>query len=78
MCTQSMFYDGYCYIWNETEGGPNGEEFASVCCQLIEKKVMSQVDKKENNARRKVILYSDGNRNCIISNALMNDTQNCY
>lgn len=63
--------DGYCYLWNETEGGLNSEEFASVWVSLIEKKLLQSEPEKPN----KIFFYSDGctyqNRNCVMSNALL-------
>lgn len=64
--------DGYFYLWNETEGGLNSEEFASIWVSLIENKVLRQNEQAKPN---KIILYSDGctyqNRNCVTSNALL-------
>lgn len=60
--------DGYCYLWDESEGGLNADEFASILYDFI----TTQIDK---NTCNHVILYSDGctyqNRNCIIANALL-------
>lgn len=33
---------GYCYLWNETEGGLSSEEFASIWVNLIEDVVLQQ------------------------------------
>lgn len=64
--------NGYCYLWNETEGGLNAEEFASIWVSLIENKVLQQ---NESEKPTKIIFYSDGctyqNRNCVMSNALL-------
>lgn len=64
---------GYCYLWNEVEGGINAEEFASVWVNLIEEKVMPNIQTEDPI---KIIFYSHGctfqNRNCVMSNALLN------
>lgn len=63
--------DGFCYLWSETEGGLNSEEFASICVSLVEDKVLRQ------EKATKIIFYSDGctyqnqNRYCVMSNALL-------
>lgn len=60
--------DGYCYLWDESEGGLNPDEFASILYNFI----TTQIDK---NIYNHVIFYSDGctyqNRNCIIANAIL-------
>ncbi|KAL4714762.1 hypothetical protein ACJJTC_002621 [Scirpophaga incertulas] len=65
--------DGYCFVWNESEGGLNAEEFASIWTYFIEKEILSKV---ENKTDLQVIIYSDGcgyqNRNVTLSNALLN------
>lgn len=30
--------DGFCFLWNETEGGVNSEEFASICVYFLQEK----------------------------------------
>lgn len=66
--------DGFCFIWNEVEGGLNAEEFASIWVDFLENKVISEIAAEEEN--KTIIIYSDGctyqNRNCILSNALLN------
>lgn len=61
--------DGYCYLWNEKEGGLNSEEFASVWVSFIEKKILQNKSEKPN----KIIFFSDGctyqNKKCVMSNA---------
>lgn len=68
--------DGFCYIWNETEGGVNAEEFATICADFITKKVLPTIDRNSDEKDIKIILYSDGctyqNRNVTMSNALLN------
>ncbi|CAG4986049.1 unnamed protein product [Parnassius apollo] len=65
--------DGYCFVWNETEGGLNADEFASIWTYFIEKKILPKV---ENKTDIRIIIYSDGcgyqNRNVTMSNALLN------
>ncbi|CAB3251768.1 unnamed protein product [Arctia plantaginis] len=65
--------DGYCFVWNESEGGLSADEFAFIWTYFIEKKILSKV---ENKTDLRVIIYSDGcgyqNRNVTLSNALLN------
>ncbi|XP_060810002.1 uncharacterized protein LOC132904096 [Amyelois transitella] len=66
--------DGYCFLWNEVEGGLNAEEFASIWVDFLENQVISENIAAHEN--KTIIIYSDGctyqNRNCILSNALLN------
>lgn len=59
---------GYCYLWDETEGGLNADEFTSI----ISKFIRTEVDGTKYDH---IIMYSDGctfqNRNAILSNALL-------
>ena len=56
---------GYCYIWNETEGGLTGNEFSSFLVHFI----TTQLLPVRSNIM-KVIFYSDGcnyqNRNALL------------
>lgn len=65
---------GYCFLWNEAEGGVNAEDFASIWVYFIETKILPSLDNSDNPI--KIIFYSDGcgyqNRNCVMSNALLN------
>lgn len=60
--------DAYCYLWDESEGGVNAEEFSSIICHFIQTKINLDVIKR-------VILFSDGcpyqNRNSVLSNSLL-------
>lgn len=60
--------DAVCYVWNESEGGLDADEFASIITHFI----VHEVDRTKYDH---VILYSDGctyqNRNCVLSNALL-------
>lgn len=62
-------HDGFCYLWNESEGELTANEFASIMYHFIE----SQLPLR-NNAK-KIVIYSDGcnyqNRSSILSNALL-------
>lgn len=66
--------DGFCFIWNEVEGGLNAEEFASIWVDFLENKIIPEVNAEDE--KKTIIIYSDGctyqNRNCILSNALLN------
>lgn len=61
--------DGFCYLWNESEGELTGNEFASILTDFI----VSQLPLRNNS--NKVIIYSDGcnyqNRCATLANALM-------
>ena len=60
--------DGYCFLWNESEGGITANEFTTLICNFV----------KDFNVEEgeEVVLYSDGctyqNRNSILSNGLVN------
>lgn len=60
--------EGYCYLWDETEGGVNADEFATIVTHFISTEINLDIVKR-------VILYSDGctyqNRNAIMANALL-------
>lgn len=60
--------DGYCFIWNEVEGGVTANEFSSIIYYFLETKATILPGEE-------VILYSDGcsyqNRNVTLSNALL-------
>lgn len=64
--------DGYCFIWNETEGGLNSDEFATIISNFIIQSVIPNLE--EGN--RHIIFYTDGctyqNRNTLLSNAFLN------
>lgn len=61
--------DGFCYLWNETEGELSANEFASILTHFVE----SQLPLR-NNAT-KIVIFSDGcnyqNRSAVMSNALL-------
>lgn len=58
----------YCYLWDETEGGVNADEFATILTHFISTEINLDVVKH-------VIFHSDGctnqNRNVIMTNALL-------
>lgn len=60
--------DALCYLWDESEGGLDSDEFSSIIIHFID----TEVDKTKYD---NVILYSDGctyqNRNCTLANALL-------
>lgn len=60
--------DGYCYMWDESEGGLNADEFATIIYNFV----ITEIDR---NGYNHVIVYSDGctyqNRNSIVTNALL-------
>jgi hypothetical protein len=61
--------EGFCFLWNETEGGLSSNEFAT----LISSFVLSQLPLPAE--KEKLVLYSDGcsyqNRCCNLANALL-------
>ncbi|CAG4985226.1 unnamed protein product [Parnassius apollo] len=64
--------EAYCFLWNETEGGVNAEEFASIVAKLLNTEVCPFLQDDD----RRIIIYSDGctsqNRNSVMANALLN------
>jgi len=58
---------GWCFLWNEVDGGLNSSEFASIIIKFLDE----HADKDKTN-----ILYSDGctyqNRNVQLANAIIN------
>lgn len=63
---------GYCFLWNETDGGLTANEFSSIIVYFLQKFVIDTAKVYNVN----IILYSDGctyqNRNSTLSNALLN------
>lgn len=61
--------DGYCFLWNETEGCLSSNEFGSIISNFVLSLLPLPTDKE------KIILYSDGcayqNRSTNICNALL-------
>lgn len=60
--------EGYCYLWDESEGGVNADEFATFVTNFISTEINVNVIKH-------IIIYGDGctkqNRNAIMANALL-------
>lgn len=60
--------EGFCFLWDESEGGLTADEFSSIIVDFI-------INYIDTTVIRKVIIYSDGctyqNRNSILSNALL-------
>ncbi|XP_050504931.1 uncharacterized protein LOC126883425 [Diabrotica virgifera virgifera] len=67
--------DGFCYLWNETEGGLSSDNYATIIVKFITEKLLPSIH-REPGQDTKIILYSDGctaqNRNVILANALLN------
>ncbi|KAF0746515.1 Uncharacterized protein FWK35_00025276, partial [Aphis craccivora] len=63
---------GYCFLWNESEGGQSANEFTTIIVYFLQKFVIEVA--KENNVN--IILFSDGctyqNRNSTLANGLLN------
>lgn len=66
--------EGYCFLWNETEGDLTGNVFATLYVYFIPKYVLPNF--KTDGDKKPVIFWSDGcgyqNRNAILSNAMFN------
>lgn len=64
--------EGYCYLWDELEGGLNADEFSSIIGHFV----MNEVDSSKYNH---IIFYSDGctyqNRNGILANTYNHNTE---
>ena len=64
--------EGYCFIWNEAEGGLTANEFSSIISYFIETEIVA----KFGNDVPEIIIYSDGctgqNRNATLASALLN------
>jgi hypothetical protein len=64
--------DGYCFLWNESEGGLTSNEFSSIVKHFLENKVIPKITDKSQT----IILYSDDctgqNRNATLANAFLN------
>lgn len=65
-------YQGYCYLWNESEGGVTSNEFTTIIIHFLE----SYLELYPVEGDKEIIIYSDGcgyqNRNSTLSNALFN------
>jgi len=63
---------GYCFLWNEAEGGLTSNEFSTIIIHFLQKFIIDAAKQQGVN----IILYSDGctyqNRNTTLSNALLN------
>lgn len=63
-------HEGFCFLWNESEGSITSNEFSSILSYFVESQIASQNDLQE------LIFYSDGctgqNRNSTLSNAFLN------
>lgn len=59
--------EGFCFIWNECQGGVTADEFASILYYFLNNHITGNVNE--------VIFWSDGctnqNRNAILANALL-------
>lgn len=62
-------HEGFCFLWNETEGGLTSNEFGTI----ISKCLQSQLPLPEG--KTKIVMYSDGcayqNRSANVANALL-------
>lgn len=65
--------EGFCFLWDESEGGLTSNEFSSIITYFIEQQLGTKPEITE------MIFYSDGctgqNRNCTLANAFVNLAQ---
>lgn len=63
---------GYCFLWNEAEGGLMSNKFSKIIIHFLQKFIIDAAKQQGVN----IILFSDGctyqNRNTTLSNALLN------
>jgi len=63
---------GYCFLWNESEGGLSSNEFSSIITYFLQKFVIDIAKQSKTD----IILFSDGctyqNRNATLANSLLN------
>jgi len=63
---------GYCFLWNESEGGLSSNEFSSIITYFLQKFVIDVAKQSKTD----IILFSEGctyqNRNATLANALLN------
>ena len=55
---------GYCYLWNEVEGGLNAEEYASILGKFIIQKFLPRLNRQSNI---KLILSGNQKSSCGLS-----------
>lgn len=69
---------GFCFLWNESEGGLTSNEFTSIIVHFLSEHVEMHNLKKRGTDDIQIILWSDGcgyqNRNSTLSNGLLNFT----
>lgn len=67
---------GYCYLWNESEGGLTSNEFTSIIVHFLNQQAELYNWKEKSTEDFEIILWSDGcgyqNRNSTLSNGLLN------
>lgn len=63
--------DGYCFLWNETEGGVSADCYCSIITNFLTRNVIPSITDDQD-----IVIWSDGctsqNRNVTLSNALLN------
>lgn len=68
-------HQGYCYLWNESEGSITSNEFTSIIVHFLEGHINTYLP-PEGHKDINIILWSDGcgyqNRNVTLSNGLFN------
>lgn len=66
---------GYCYLWNESEGGLTSNEFTTIIDHFL-REHLQQYYTEDQHIGIEIILWSDGcgyqNRNATLSNGLFN------
>ncbi|CAG9836151.1 unnamed protein product [Diabrotica balteata] len=73
LCVYNLInHDGFCFLWNKTEGALNAEEFASIWVYFLKESVIPSA----LHDGAKIILYTDGcsyqTRNAVMANGLLN------
>lgn len=65
--------EGYCFLWNESEGKLTANEFSSILCYFLEKQVLSS-----SGPSKKFVIYSAGctyqNKCSTLSNPVLHPT----
>lgn len=67
--------EGYCFLWNESEGKLTSNEFSSILFDFLENQIISISNNSFSDSCKKFVIYSDGctyqNRCATLSNALL-------
>lgn len=68
--------DGFCFLWNESEGGLSADNYATIIVKFITEKLLPRIQREPGKDNIKIILWSDGstaqNRKVVLANSLLN------